>query len=45
MRVKWVNELVDENGHYPPAPPSRSIPTLHWANPGGGIAGRDTTPS
>ena len=33
VRVKWVNELVDEDGHYLehllPVDP-----TLHWANPG-----------
>ena len=38
MRVKWINELVDANGNYLPhlLPVD---PTLHWANPPGGIAG------
>jgi FtsP/CotA-like multicopper oxidase with cupredoxin domain len=48
VRVKWVNELrVD------PADPSSDFlphllpvdPTLHWANPPGGIAGRDSRPT
>ena len=36
MRVKWVNDLVDEHGNYLP----HLLPvdqTLHWANPPGGI--------
>jgi spore coat protein A len=40
VRVKWVNDLVDENGNYLP----HLLPvdqTLHWANPPGGVAGRD----
>jgi len=44
VRVKWVNELIDSNGRY-----LRHLlpvdPTLHWANPPGGIAGRDMSPS
>ena len=44
VRVKWINELVDGNGnalpHLLPVDP-----TLHWANPGGGLAGRDTRPT
>lgn len=41
VRVKWMNELVDANGNYLPhlLPVD---PTLHWANPPGGITGRDT---
>jgi FtsP/CotA-like multicopper oxidase with cupredoxin domain len=48
VRVKWVNELrVD------PADPASPYlphllpvdPTLHWANPPGGPAGRDSRPS
>jgi bilirubin oxidase len=38
--VKWINDLVDENGNYLP----HLLPidqTLHWANPPGGIEGRD----
>jgi spore coat protein A len=43
VRVKWINELVDADGHYLPhlLPVD---PTLHWANPPGGTAGRDTRP-
>lgn len=44
VRVKWINELVDANGkflqHLLPVDPS-----LHWANPPGGVMGRDTRPS
>jgi bilirubin oxidase len=39
--VKWVNDLVDAGGNYLP----HLFPvdqTLHWANPAGGIAGRDS---
>src|SRR6187399_3106916 len=44
VRVKWINELVDENGAYLPhlLPVD---PTLHWANPPGGFGGRDTRPT
>jgi spore coat protein A, manganese oxidase len=44
IRVKWINALVDENGHYLPhlLPVDR---TLHWANPPGGNEGRDTRPT
>jgi FtsP/CotA-like multicopper oxidase with cupredoxin domain len=44
VRVKWINDLVDENGNYR----SHLLPvdlTLHWANPPGGEAGRDTRPT
>ncbi len=44
VRVKWINELVDAQGNYLP----HLLPvdqTLHWANPPGGMAGRDTRPS
>lgn len=44
VRVKWINELVDANGNYLP----HLLPvdqTLHWANPPGGISGRDTRPT
>jgi bilirubin oxidase len=40
VRVKWINGLVDANGNYLP----HLLPvdqTLHWANPLGGLAGRD----
>ena len=44
VRVKWINELVDANGNYLPhlLPVD---PTLHWANPPGGVAGRDMRPT
>ncbi len=44
VRVKWINELVDGNGHYLPhlLPVD---PTLHWANPPGGTGGRDMHPT
>ena len=43
VRVKWINELVDSSGNYLPhlLPVD---PTLHWANPPGGIDGRDRRP-
>jgi spore coat protein A, manganese oxidase len=43
VRVKWINELVDTTGNFLPhlLPVD---PTLHWANPPGGTAGRDTRP-
>ena len=44
VRVKWINDLVDVNGNYRP----HLLPvdqTLHWANPPGGNAGRDTRPT
>jgi FtsP/CotA-like multicopper oxidase with cupredoxin domain len=43
VRVKWINELVDDNGNYRPHLLSVD-PTLHWANPPGGLAGRDMRP-
>ena len=44
VRVKWINELVEDNGHFRPhlLPVD---PTLHWANPPGGVAGRDSRPT
>jgi FtsP/CotA-like multicopper oxidase with cupredoxin domain len=44
VRVKWINDLVDAEGRYLPhlLPVD---PTLHWANPPGGVAGRDSRPS
>jgi bilirubin oxidase len=43
VRVKWINDLVDENGD--PLPHLLPVdPTLHWANPPGGEAGRDSRP-
>ncbi|HET8651788.1 MAG TPA: multicopper oxidase domain-containing protein [Gaiellaceae bacterium] len=43
VRVKWINDLKDANGTFLP----HLLPvdqTLHWANPPGGTAGRDTRP-
>ena len=42
--VRWINELVDDAGRYLPhlLPVD---PTLHWANPPGGMDGRDTRPT
>jgi FtsP/CotA-like multicopper oxidase with cupredoxin domain len=40
VRVKWINDLVDSSGAYLP----HLLPvdqTLHWANPPGGVTGRD----
>jgi FtsP/CotA-like multicopper oxidase with cupredoxin domain len=43
VRIKWINGLVDANGSFLPhlLPVD---PTLHWANPPGGDAGRDSRP-
>ena len=43
VRVKWINGLVDGAGSYLPhlLPVD---PTLHWANPPGGLNGRDMRP-
>ncbi|HET9608080.1 MAG TPA: multicopper oxidase [Acidimicrobiales bacterium] len=44
VRVRWTNDLVDANGDYLP----HLLPvdqTLHWANPPGGAAGRDSRPT
>lgn len=43
VRVKWINDLVDRHGNYLPHLFAVD-PTLHWANPAGGIADRDTRP-
>jgi FtsP/CotA-like multicopper oxidase with cupredoxin domain len=44
VRVKWINDLKDARGNYLPhlLPVD---PTLHWANPPGGVTGRDTRPT
>jgi FtsP/CotA-like multicopper oxidase with cupredoxin domain len=44
VRIKWINELVDAEGNFRPhlLPVD---PTLHWANPPGGEAGRDMRPT
>ncbi|MED7924353.1 multicopper oxidase [Nonomuraea sp. LP-02] len=44
VQVKWVNELVDGHGRTL-AHPLAVDPTLHWANPPGGQAGRDSRPA
>ena len=44
VQVKWINDLKDGSGNYLP----HLLPvdqTLHWANPPGGTAGRDTRPT
>jgi FtsP/CotA-like multicopper oxidase with cupredoxin domain len=43
VTVKWINDLVDPSGGFLPhlLPVD---PTLHWANPAGGEAGRDSRP-
>lgn len=44
VRVKWINDLVDEDGKY--LPHLLPIdPTLHWANPPGGHKDRDSRPA
>ncbi len=40
VRIKWINQLVDANGDYLPHLLAVDQ-TLHWANPPGGVAGRD----
>jgi FtsP/CotA-like multicopper oxidase with cupredoxin domain len=44
VRVTWRNQLVDSSGNFLPhlLPVD---PTLHWANPPGGAAGRDMRPA
>jgi len=44
VMVKWINDLKDSAGNFLPhlLPVD---PTLHWANPPGGAAGRDTRPT
>jgi spore coat protein A len=44
IRVKWINDLVDGDGNFLPhlLPVD---PTLHWANPPGGVEGRDMRPT
>jgi spore coat protein A len=43
VRVRWENELVDANQNFLPHLLTVD-PTLHWANPPGGIEGRDMRP-
>jgi FtsP/CotA-like multicopper oxidase with cupredoxin domain len=44
VRIKWINDLKGPNGEYLPhlLPVD---PTLHWANPPGGMNDRDTRPT
>ncbi|MGZ4414501.1 MAG: multicopper oxidase family protein [Gaiellaceae bacterium] len=44
VRVKWINDLKDADGDFLPhlLPVD---PTLHWANPPGGVQGRDERPT
>jgi spore coat protein A, manganese oxidase len=44
VRIKWINDLKDAGGNYLPHLLAVD-PTLHWANPPGGTAGRDTRPT
>jgi spore coat protein A, manganese oxidase len=44
VRVKWINELKDSNGKFLPHLFAVDQ-TLHWANPPGGLSGRDSRPS
>lgn len=44
VRVKWINDLKDADGNFLPHLLAVD-PTLHWANPPGGAAGRDMRPS
>jgi bilirubin oxidase len=44
VRVKWINQLVTSSGAFRPHLFAID-PTLHWANPPGGNAGRDSRPS
>ncbi|WP_326558899.1 multicopper oxidase family protein [Micromonospora sp. NBC_01796] len=44
VRITWANELVDDKGNFLPHLLTVD-PTLHWANPGGGIEHRDHRPT
>jgi bilirubin oxidase len=44
VRVKWINGLVDGAGNFIPHIVPID-PTLHWANPPGGVPGRDSRPT
>src|SRR5215217_2624856 len=43
VRVTWINDLKDGNGNYLPHLLAVD-PTLHWANPPGGVSDRDSRP-
>lgn len=44
VEIKWINQLTDADGNFLPhlLPVD---PTLHWANPPGGVSGRDRRPT
>jgi spore coat protein A len=44
VRIKWINDLKQPNGEYLPHLLGVD-PTLHWANPPGGMQDRDTRPT
>jgi len=44
VRIKWINDLVDVDGKFLPHLLTVD-PTLHWANPPGGMMHRDTRPT
>ena len=44
VRIKWINDLTGPNGEYL-AHLLPVDPTLHWANPPGGMDHRDTRPN
>lgn len=44
VRIKWINDLKNSSGHYLPHLLAVDQ-TLHWANPPGGTAERDTRPT
>ena len=44
VRIKWINDLKDAGGNYLPHLLAVD-PTLHWANPPGGAADRDSRPT
>lgn len=43
-RVTWMNQMTDSLGNFLP-PLFTTDPTIHWANPPGGVSGRDSTPT
>ncbi len=44
VRVTWMNQLVTGTGRFRPHLLTVD-PTLHWANPPGGLSGRDSRPT
>ncbi|MCU7727770.1 multicopper oxidase domain-containing protein [Actinoplanes sp. KI2] len=43
VRATWWNRMVDSQNNFVPHPLTVD-PTVHWANPPGGVSGRDDTP-